>query len=160
MKIQVRRTLKANVADAFKVCTDQKSQQSIYARMGVLEPRVKREGRAPNVKLRITRKVPVNPPAALKKFVSGANEVAHTESWRAAGEGYIADLAIDIRSVPVRITGTKALQPEKKSCSIEWQFEISSGIPLLGTMIAAFAGEEIKKSVEHEYRELNGAFLS
>jgi hypothetical protein len=157
MKFQVRHTLKANVADVFKVCTDQKSQQAIYERMGVLEPRVQRDGRAPNVKLRITRKVPVNPPAALKKFVSGANEVAHTENWHAAGDGYLADLAIEIKSVPVRIRGTKGLQPEKKGCSIEWQFDVSSGIPLLGTMIASFAGEEIKKSVEQEYRELNVA---
>jgi hypothetical protein len=156
MKVQVRRTLTANVAEAFKVCTDQRSQQAIYERMGVLEPRVKREGRAPNVKLRVTRKVPVNPPAALRKFVSGANEVAHTESWRASADGYIADLAIDIKSVPVRITGTKALHPEKKGCAIEWRFDVSSGIPLLGTMIASFAGEEIRKSVEQEYRELTG----
>jgi hypothetical protein len=154
MKIQVRHALDAKVADAFKLCTDQKSQQSIYDRMGVQEPRVRREGRAPNVQLRITRKVPVNPPAALRKFVSGANEVAHTEHWRAAGDGYVADLEIEIRSVPVRIKGTKGLQPDRNGCRIEWQFDVTSGVPLLGGLIASFAGEEIKKSVEDEYRVL------
>jgi hypothetical protein len=113
-------------------------------------PGVQRQGRAPNVKLRITRKVPVNPPAALRRFVSATNEVAHTEHWRAAGEGYLADLEIDIKSVPVRIKGTKGLQPARHACRIEWRFDVTSGVPLLGTMIAAFAGEEIRKSVEDE----------
>ena len=154
MKIQVGHALNSKVADAFKVCTDQKSQQSIYDRMDVQEPRVQRQGRAPNVTLKVTRKVPVNPPAALRKFVSAANEVAHTESWRAAGDGYLADLEIEIKSVPVRIRGTKGLQPDKKGCRIEWQFDVTSGVPLLGTLIASFAGEEIRKSVEDEYRVL------
>ena len=104
------------------------------------------QGRAPNVTLKVTRKVPVNPPAALRKFVSAANEVAHTENWRAAGDGYLADLEIEIKSVPVRIRGTKGLQPDKKGCRIEWQFDVTSGVPLLGTLIASFAGEEIRKS--------------
>jgi hypothetical protein len=154
MKFQGRHALETRVADAFKTCTDYKSQQAIYERMDVQEPRVQREGRAPNVKLRITRKVPINPPAALRKFVSGTNDVAHTEHWRAAGDGYIADLEIDIKSVPVRIKGTKGLQPDKKGCRIEWQFDVTSGVPLLGTLIASFAGEEIRKSVEEEYRVL------
>lgn len=154
MKIQVSHSLGTDVASAFKLCTDLKSQQSIYGQMKVQQPTIKREGRAPNLKLRISRKVPVNPPAALKKFVSAANEVSHTEAWRTDGQGYLADLQIDIRSVPVKIVGTKALRPEKGGCRVEWHFDVTSGVPLLGTLIASFAGDEIRKSLEDEYRVL------
>jgi hypothetical protein len=154
VKIQVKHSLKTDANAAFKLCTDQKSQESVYARMPVQDPKIKREGRAPNVKLHITRRVPINPPAALRKIVSGASEVSHVETWRADGDGFLADLKIDIKSVPVRISGTKSLQPEKGGCRVEWNFDVTSGVPLLGNLIASFAGEEIRKSLEDEYKVL------
>ena len=157
MKIQIKHSLKTDTAAAFKLCTEQKNQESVYGRMPVQEPRVKREGRAPNVKLHITRKVPVNPPAALRKFVSGASEVAHTERWRADGDGYVADLQIEIKSVPVKVSGTKSLQPEKGGCRIEWNFDVTSGVPLLGGLIASFAGDEIRRSLEDEFKVLKAS---
>jgi hypothetical protein len=157
MKIQIKHSLKTDTGAAFKLCTEQKNQESVYGRMPVQEPRVKREGRAPNVKLHITRKVPVNPPAALRKFVSGASEVSHIERWRADGDGYVADLQIEIRSVPVKVSGTKSLQPEKGGCRIEWNFDVTSGVPLLGGLIASFAGDEIRRSLEDEYKVLKAS---
>ena len=82
------------------------------------------------------------------------NEVSHTEDWSADGDGYAADIAIDIKGVPVKIVGTKALQPEKGGCSVEWKFDVTSGIPLLGGIIASFAGGEIEKKLEKEFKVL------
>ena len=157
MKIQVKHSLKTDTSAAFRLCTDQKSQESVYSRMPVKDPKVRREGRAPNIKLRISRNVPINPPAALRKIVSGTNEVSHVETWRADGEGFMADLQIDIKSVPVRISGTKSLQPEKGGCRIEWIFDVTSGVPLLGSLIASFAGEEIRKSLDDEFKVLKAS---
>jgi hypothetical protein len=157
MKIQVRHPLETDAAAAFKLCTDIASQRAIYGRLPVENPQIKREGRAPNVTLKISRRVPVSPPAALRKFVTGANEVAHVERWRTDGDGYVADLQIDIKSVPVRISGTKALQPTKSGCRIEWNFDVTSGVPLLGNLIASFAGDEIRKSLDQEFRALSAA---
>jgi hypothetical protein len=157
MKIEVRHTLKTDVGSAFKLCTDLKSQEAIYAQLGGTDVRIRREGRAPNVKLRISRRVPANPPAALRKLVPATNDVSHVEDWGADGEGYAADIVVDIKGVPVKIAGTKTLQPEKGGCSVAWRFDISSGIPLLGGMIASFAGEELKKNLENEYKVLKSS---
>lgn len=157
MKIQVKHPLGTDVASAFKLCTDQKSQEAIYAELGGTELRIKREGRAPNVRLRITRRMPANPPAALRKFVPATNEVAHTEHWGLDGKGYAADIVVEIRGVPVRIVGTKILQPEKSGCSVAWNFDVTSGIPLVGGLIASFAGDEIRKSLEDEYAVLKAS---
>ncbi len=157
MKIQVKHPLRTDVASAFKLCTDQKSQEAIYAELGGTELRIKREGRAPNVKLRITRRMPANPPAALRKFVPTTNEVAHTEHWGVDGKGYAADIVVEIRGVPVRIVGTKILQPENSGCSVAWNFDVTSGIPLVGGLIASFAGDEIRKSLEDEYAVLKAS---
>lgn len=157
MKIQVKHPLKTDVASAFKLCTEQKSQESIYAKLGGTDVKIKRDGRAPNVRLKISRRMPANPPAAIRKLVPTTNDVAHTEEWAVDGEGYAADIVVEIRGVPVKIVGTKILQPEKAGCSVAWNFEITSGIPLLGGIIASFAGEELKKNLEDEYKVLKSA---
>ena len=157
MKIQVKHSLKTDVGSAFKLCTEQKSQEAVYARLGGTDLRIKREGRAPNVRLRVSRRMPANPPAAIRKLVPATNDVSHSEEWGVDGQGYAADIVVDIKGVPVKIVGTKILQPEKGGCSVAWNFDVSSGIPLLGSIIASFAGEEIRKNLEDEFRVLQAS---
>jgi hypothetical protein len=106
------------------------------------------------VKLKISRKEIANPPAAIRKLVPSTTEVSHTEDWAADGDGYSADIVIDIKGVPVKIAGTKSLQPEKGGCRVEWNFDVTSGIPLLGGIIASFAGGEIEQKLEQEFKVL------
>ncbi|MDH5273464.1 MAG: DUF2505 domain-containing protein [Gammaproteobacteria bacterium] len=157
MKIQVRHSLKTDVDSAFKLCTEQKSQEAIYRKLPGTDVKIKREGRAPNVKLKIARRMPANPPAAIKRIVPATNDVSHTEDWATDGDGYSADIAVDIKGVPVRIVGTKTLQPEKGGSLVQWDFDITSGIPLLGGIIASFAGDELKKNLEDEYKVLKAS---
>jgi hypothetical protein len=154
MKVHVKHTLKTDVASAFKLATELKNQEEIYAQLGGTDVKIKREGRAPNVKLKISRRELANPPAAIRKLVPSTNDVSHTEDWGADGDGYAADLAIEIKGVPVKISGTKRLQPEKGGCSVEWTFDVTSGIPLLGGIIASFAGTEVEQKLEKEFKIL------
>lgn len=151
MKIHVRHTLKTDVASALKICTELKHQEAVYAQLGGTDVRITREGRSPNVRLRISRKEAANPPAAIRKLVPSTTDVSHTEAWSADGDGYRSDIDIDIRGVPVKIAGTKSLRPEKGGCAVEWNFEVSSGVPLLGGIIASFAGSEMEKKLEKEF---------
>jgi hypothetical protein len=154
MKVHVKHSLKTDVGAAFKLCTEQKSQEQVYAKLGGSDLKIKREGRAPNVQLRISRKMPANPPAAIRRIVPSTNEVSHVEKWAADGDGHAADIVVEIKGVPVKIVGSKVLQPEKGGCSVEWNFDITSGIPLVGGIIASFAGDEIKKNLEDEFKVL------
>ena len=154
MKVHVKHTLKTDVAAALKLCTELKSQEEIYAQLGGTDVKIKRDGRSPNVKLKVSRKEVANPPAAIRKLVPSTNEVSHTEDWAADGDGYSADIAIDIEGVPVKISGTKSLQPEKGGCRVEWNFDVTSGIPLLGGIIASFAGSEVEQKLEKEFKIL------
>jgi hypothetical protein len=154
MKVHVKHTLKTDVAAALKLCTELKSQQEIYAQLGGTDVRIKRDGRSPNVKLKISRNEVANPPAAIRKLVPATNEVSHTEDWAADGDGYSANIAIEIKGVPVKISGTKSLQPEKGGCRVEWKFDVTSGIPLLGGIIASFAGSEVEQKLENEFKIL------
>ena len=157
MKIQVKHSLKTDVGSLFKLCTEQKSQEAIYSKLGGTDLKIRREGRAPNVRLKVSRRMPANPPAALRKLVPSTNNVAHSEEWAVDGQGYAADIIVDIKGVPVKIVGTKILQPEKGGSSVAWNFDVTSSIPLLGGLIASFAGDELKKSLEAEYNVLKAS---
>jgi hypothetical protein len=157
MKVHVKHSLKTDVESAFKLCTEQKSQEAVYAKLAGTNLKIKREGRAPNVKLKISRTMPASPPAAIRRLVPATNDVSHTEDWAADGNGYAADIAVDIKGVPVKIVGTKRLQPEKGGSSVQWDFNITSSIPLLGGVIASFAGEELKKNLEDEFKVLKAS---
>ncbi len=154
MKVHVKHSLKTDAASALKLCTELKHQEAIYGQLGGTDIKIKRDGRSPNVKLKISRKEVANPPAAIRRIVPSTNEVSHTEDWAADGDGYSADLVIDIKGVPVKIVGTKSLQPEKGGCRVEWNFDVTSGIPLLGGIIASFAGGEIEQKLEQEFKVL------
>ena len=154
MKVHVKHTLKTDVASALKLCTELKSQEEIYAQLGGTDVKIKREGRSPNIKLKVSRKEVANPPAAIKRLVPSTNEVTHTEDWAADGDGYSADIVTEIKGVPVKIVGTKSLQPEKGGCRVEWNFDVTSGIPLLGGIIASFAGSEVEQKLEKEFKIL------
>lgn len=154
MKVHVKHTLKTDVASALKLCTELKHQEAIYAELGGSDVKIKREGRSPNVKLQISRKEVANPPAAIRKLVPSTNVVSHTEDWATDGGGFSADIVIDIKGVPVKIKGTKSLMPEKGGCSVEWNFDVTSGIPLLGGIIASFAGGEVEQKLEKEFKVL------
>jgi hypothetical protein len=154
MKIQVKHSLKTDVGSVFKLCTEQKAQEAVYAKLGGSDLKIKREGRAPNVTLRISRTEPSNPPAAIRRIVPSTSEVHHTEKWSADGEVHEADIVVEIKGVPVRISGTKSLTPEKGGCAVEWNFEVTCGIPLLGGAIASFAGSEIEAKLEREFKIL------
>jgi hypothetical protein len=154
MKVHVKHTLMTDLAAAFKLCTDLKSQEQIYAQLGGTDVKIKREGRAPNVKLKISRKEVANPPAAIRRLVPAINDVSHTEDWAEDGDGYSADIVTEIKGVPVKIVGTKSLQPVKGGCKVEWNFEVTSGIPLLGGIIASFAGGEVEQKLEKEFKVL------
>ncbi len=157
MKIQVKHSLKTDVGAAFKLCTEQKAQEAVYAKLGGSDLKIKREGRAPNVILRISRKMPANPPAAIKRLVPATNDVSHVEKWAATGDGFAADIVVEIKGVPVKIVGTKALQPEKGGSSVQWAFDITSGIPLLGRVIASFAADELQQNLEDEFKVLKAS---
>jgi hypothetical protein len=157
MKVHVKQGLKTDVASALKLCTEQKSQEAVYAKLPGSHLRIKREGKSPNARLSVSRTMPANPPAAIKRLVPATNEVSHTEAWRADGKGYVADIAVEIKGVPVKITGTKALQPEKGGCSVEWKFDVTSGLPLVGGVIASFAGAELERNLADEYKVLKAS---
>ncbi len=133
MKIQVKHSLKTDVGSAFKLCTEQKSQEAVYAKLPGIDVKIKREGRAPNVKLRISRKMPANPPAAIKRLVPcDQRGLAH----RGLGGGRRRLCGRHRRRDQGRAGQDRRHQDpaagKRRQLGRSGTFDITSGIPLLG----------------------------
>ena len=63
MKVHVKHSLKADADAVLKLCTEQKHQEAIYAKLGGTDLKVKREGRAPGGRRRSRILVPRGPAA-------------------------------------------------------------------------------------------------
>jgi Protein of unknown function (DUF2505) len=154
MDVHVKHSIKADLDALYRLCTETKALEDTYAQLGGSDVRIKREGRAPNVKLRISRRMPAEAPAAIRRFVPAVNDVSHTEEWRLEGAQHIAAIEVEIKGVPVKIRGTKALRRDRKGSVIEWKFAVTSGVLLVGKLIAGFAGEQLRETLEDEYEVL------
>ena len=154
MKIQIKHSLKTDVGAAFKLCTELKSQESVYAKLGGTDLRIKRGGRAPNVKLEISRKMPANPPAAIRRFVPATNEVAHTENWAAGRRRLCRGHRRRYQGRAGEDRRHQELQPEKGGCSVAWALTSRAAFRCSAVVIANFAGEELQKNLEDEFKVL------
>lgn len=97
------------------------------------------------------REVPANVPGLLKKFLGAWNTVIQTEEWRQDGPTWICNLTVEIKGVPVDISGTMKLHPEGKGSVNDVMITISCGIPLVGGKLADFVADDTGHAMDSEY---------
>ncbi len=98
------------------------------------------------------RELPADVPGILKKFLQPWNTVEQSEQWRSCDDDvYKADLAIDIRGVPVTITGTLELEPAGGGCVNHIRMTVDCGIPFVGKTLAEFVAKDCKRIIADEY---------
>ncbi len=102
--------------------------------------------------VRFVRELPADVPGILKKFLQPWNTIEQSEEWRDCGDGvYRADLDIDIRGVPVTVTGTLELMPTDDGCVNHVRMRVDCGIPFVGKTLAEFVAKDCKRIIKEEY---------
>lgn len=106
--------------------------------------------------VRFVRELPADVPGILSKFLQPWNTVEQSEEWRSCGDDvYEADLAIDIKGVPVTITGTLELRPVDDGCVNHVRITVDCGIPFVGKTLAEFVAKDCKRIVADEYEYIS-----
>jgi hypothetical protein len=102
--------------------------------------------------IKVKREVPADVPGILKKFLGAWNKVEQTEEWQGETGGVrTCKLDINVIGVPVKVSGTMTLSPEGGGCVNDVRIKVTSGIPLVGSMLADFVGGDTNKSMGAEY---------
>jgi hypothetical protein len=100
-----------------------------------------------------SREVPADVPGVLKTFLGEWNKLIQTEKWQfKKGNIYYCDIDIDPGAVPVKMAGTLNIRPTAEGCEIDVMFSAKCGIPFIGGKLEDFVINDIKKSMDTEYK--------
>ena len=100
----------------------------------------------------VDRTVPADVPDMMKKFVGETIGVKQTEDWGApAADGSrTADLLLEIKGQPAKLTGTITLQPNGDGCHELVEGDLAVSIPFFGKKIEPEIAKGIKAAIRAE----------
>ncbi len=109
--------------------------------------------------MHMSREVPVDAPALLKKFMGEWNLATQEEHWTgSAAKGYTGELQLTLKGVPVTITGKLFLSGDAKGCVNDITMTFESSIPLVGKKLAEFVGSTAITQMQKEYEFIRDSF--
>jgi len=100
----------------------------------------------------VDRTMPADVPDMMKKFVGDTIGVVQTEQWgpAAADGSRSADLLLEVKGQPAKLTGTIALQPAGDGCQELVAGDLTVSIPFFGKKIEPEIAKGIKAAIRAE----------
>lgn len=147
MKHEIKARYPAPSSVVIKMMTDKKFYTDRLEAMGHNKYEVlshKSDGK--QFALKIRRKLPMNVPAAVKKFVSPETTIVHEDVWDVAKK--TGKVSIELQGVPVEMSCTTSLADKGASeCELTYVFDIKAKIPLVGGIIEKAVAAENDKEI-------------
>ena len=105
------------------------------------------------------REVQANIPRALRKFAGEWNLLVQKETWVQKANLYVAEIVVDIESLPVDVTGQLTLKATPTGSVNEVRMQVSCKAPLIGRIAEKFVSHDTGVSIDKEYNWIK-SFLS
>ena len=140
-----------DAASVFRYLSDPATAQKRSEAFGETDIRVSTtNGTVTNV-----RKVAIEVPSFAKKIVNPVNVVTDVKTWDERTRS--AHMSVDIKGVPVTLTGNIRIVPSGAGADYVVDFQVACKIPLLGAQLAKHAAEETAQGMarEHEWNRAN-----
>lgn len=162
MKISDQHTYNANIEQIFSFFSIQKVINEKYSSIGAESIKInikKNDSESDHIVVDTTRKVLVidKIPKTISKFIGAWSTIHQTESWDIASEEYRCQLIIDIKSVPVNISGTMILKSTKNGCENNVALDVSSKVPFIGNKLVSFVADSAERLITSEYGYISDA---
>lgn len=153
MNFTITHAYEKDTDTVFKVLTDESYLVKKFAATGAKNIRIPECGQH-NGRFVIRRQMdlPANPPDLLKRFVKSTNFVDAVDTWqsfdKAAKTGVFE---VNVKGVPISMTGTLALKPTKKGCDYIIAFDVKCPIPLIGGKLAKLVEDDTRANQQKDY---------
>lgn len=153
MKFTITHAYAKDTDTVFKVLTDEVCLVKKFAATGAKNIKIVECGaRGGRFVIRRQLEIPANPPALLKKFVKSMNSVDAVDTWQSFDDATKTGIfEVNIKGVPVSMTGTLALKPSKKGCDYIIDFDVRCGIPLIGGKLAKLVEDDTRANQQKDY---------
>ena len=157
MKVKAKHKYPVSPDVVYKAFTDPEFYVDKFEGCGARNVEVEKSSKkGKKFSISISREVPAQAPALLKKFIGDWNTLEQSESWKADGDEFVNELKIKSPGVPVRIEGSMNLRPQGKGSINEVELDVTCSIPLVGRALAEFIGSDAERTLEAEYKFIKG----
>lgn len=91
-------------------------------------------------------------PRIARRFVRDTYTLVYTVEWDLPGaEVKSGRMSMHIQDLPVEISGELRLLPTGQGCAKEFDIQINSGIPVIGSKVSSEAAKLVRRSLDKEY---------
>jgi len=96
--------------------------------------------------------IPAKPPELLKKFIKAMNTVVAEDTWKSFDKELKTGVfEIDIKGMPITMTGFLHLRPTKKGCEYIIESEARCSIPIVGGKILSIVERDTRDNQKVDY---------
>ena len=160
MEIKGKHVYAQGVETVFKSFGDKAGIESRFQALGARNVQVQTcKLTQTSLDMVMSREVPVDAPAVLKKFLGEWSLVTQEEHWTgSAAKGYTGELKITLKGVPVTVTGKLFLSGNTNGCINDVTMTFEGGLPLVGKKLAEFVGSTAVTQMQKEYEFIRNSF--
>ena len=151
MKFDIKARYPAPSAVVLKMFMDKDFHTKKLGVMGIAKSRVlDHKAAGDDFRIKIERKVPLDAPGVVKKFVPAEATVVSEEKWnRAAKTGAVK---VEPQGVPVDIKANVRFADDAQGCTITYAFDVTARVPLVGGALEKFVAGDMEKKFAEEAR--------
>ena len=151
MKHQSQARFPAPAAVVLRMFTDRAFHTRKLDAMGLKNYEVlEHAAKGDEFRIRIRRKVPMQAPAMVKKFVGAESTVVNEERWnRAKGSGSVL---VEPVGMPLEMSCATSVKDEGAGCVVRYDWTINAKVPLVGGALEKFVVSDLEKRAGEETR--------
>lgn len=151
MKFDIKARYAAPSAVVLKMFMDKEFHARKLGVLGIAKSRVlEHDAQGDDFRIRIERKVPLNAPGIVKKFVPAEATVVSEERWNAAKK--TGSVKVEPAGVPVDIRCKARFADDAQGCVITYAFEVDARVPLVGGALEKFIASDMESKFADEAR--------
>lgn len=153
MQFTITHSYEKDTQTVFNTLTDETYLMQKFAATGaknikVIELGPTSEGHVVHLQMEI----PSNPPEILKKFIRPMNAMTSRDVWTSTDkETKSGGFVVDIKGVPISLTGKSLLKPTNKGCDYIIEFEAKCGIPFIGGKLLSLVEKDTRANQQMDY---------
>ena len=149
MKFDIKARYPAPSAVVLKMFMDKEFHAKKLVVLGIQKSRVIEHAAAgDDFRIKVERKVPLNAPGMIKKFIPAEATVVSEEKWNRAKK--TGSVKVEPAGVPVEIRCTARFADDAQGCTVIYAFEVNARVPLVGGALEKFIASDMESKFAEE----------
>ena len=151
MKFDIKAKYPASSAVVLKMFTDKEFHAKKLGVLGIAKSRVlEHDDKGDDFRIKVERKVPLNAPGVVKKFIPAETTVVSEERWNRAKK--TGAVKVEPVGVPVEIKAGVRFADDAQGCTITYAFDVTARVPLVGGALEKFIASDMESKFAEEAR--------